>query len=132
MKLGRILYSWLVVTLIGVGVVGAIVTSYLPRSNQQYSNAVADGMVFASLYAGIFLIVLGLAVICGYSWRSWREKGMYPIAGLEVIRQASLLAVGVTAILALRGYRVFSWWDVILLVVALALVELSFRVKQAV
>jgi hypothetical protein len=130
MKLGRTLYSWLVVALIGFGVVGAIETSYLPQANDQYANPVADGLVFASLYAGMFLFILGLGVVAGYGWRWMKDKGMYPVSRWEIIRQASLAALGVVAIFALRGYHVFSWWDAILLVVALVLVEFSFRVKR--
>lgn len=131
MKKAQILYGWLVLALVGVGVVGAVVTNYLPEAGGGFSNQVADGLVFSSLYAGIFLIVLGLAAIVDYIVRWTTVRSMYPIARWEVVRQASLFAVGVTSVLALRGYHVFSWWDAALLGAALVLVELSFHVKRA-
>jgi hypothetical protein len=130
MKLQQTLYGWFVLTLIGVGVVGAIQTSYLPAADNRYSNPVIDQGVILSLYAGYFILAFGLASLIGYGWRSWRGRGLVSWPRLVILRQASLVAIGVTAILALLGYEVFTWWDAILLVVALGLVELSFRVKR--
>lgn len=130
MKLGRVLYGWFVVMLVGIGTVGAVITSYLPQANQPYTNQVADSFVFASLYAGIFLIVLGLATIVGYTFRRLRSDGLHMLSNWEVVRQGSLASIGVTAVAILRGYHVFSWWDATLLAAALVLVELSFHVKQ--
>lgn len=130
MKQRKVLFGWLVCCLVGFGVVGAIQTSFLPESNPDYSNQVADNLVFMSLFAGFFLFLLGLGVLLGYGGRWAFYRGMYPISRWEVVRQASLAAIGLTALLALRGYNVFTWWDAVLLVVALLLVEFSFRVKK--
>lgn len=132
MKFTSILFTWLVFLLLGVATIVAVVTSYLPSNQSNYTTQIADDMVFTGLYAGVFIAVLGLSGLIGYGlrWLSVRRvtgRDYWPIA-----RHAVLVAILATSLLALQGFRVLSWWDGILLVVALILVELSFRVKPAI
>ena len=128
-KLRSILFSWFVLSLIGLGMIVAIITSYLPKNDPNLTNQVADAFVFVALYAGVFLFSLGLMIFAGYGLRWLRLRAVYPAWHWPVFRQASLIAIGLTALLALRGVAVLSWWDASLLIVALILVELSFRVR---
>lgn len=129
MKLSQLTFSWLVVMLLGFGAFGAVVTSYLPNAREGYDASVADRFAFAALYAGIFLFFLGLAALAGYGLRWQRFQRIYPSHHSAVVRQASLVALGLTLLAMLQGSDVLSWWDGILLIVALILIELSFQVR---
>ena len=129
MKMSQITFTWLVIGLLGFGVFGAITTSYLPTSQVGIEAPVADGFILASLYAGLFLFLLGASVLAGYGWRWRRDQTIYPSHHWPILRQSSLIALAGTFLLALSGYQVLTWWDGVLLLVALILIELSFQVR---
>jgi hypothetical protein len=129
MKLSSLTFSWLVIALLGFGTLGAVVISYLPAATPGFDAPVADGLVLTALYAGIFLFVLGCGALAGYGLRWRRYQTIYLAHHAAVIRQASLAATGATALMALQGLNVLTWWDGTLLIVALILIELSFQVR---
>lgn len=129
MTIGKLIFVWFVLALLGVGIVGGILTSYLPESNQAFANQVADGGILAALYAGLFVLILGMGMCLAY-YRHWRHDGIVSTTHhWPALRQTTLVAIGVTALVALQGFGVLSWLDGILLAISLILVELSFRVK---
>ena len=128
--ISRLTFLWFVLGLLGIGIVGGIITSYLPARLEAYASPAADGPIFAALYAGVFVAILGLAM-CGSYYLHWRHAGAVTShTHWGALRQTTLLAVGITTLLALQGFGVLSWLDGTLLIIALGLVELSFRVKQ--
>lgn len=130
--MAKLIFSWLVVTLLGFGIIGAVVLSTVPRPIEGVDVTAADGLTFAALYAGLFLFVLGLVVLIGYEWRWQVRQTIYPADHWQVLRQAALVALGSTFLMVLKGLHVLTWWDGALLVIALALIELSFRVRPTV
>ena len=129
MKATHLTFTWLVVALLGFGVVGAVVSSYLPTAQSGVDAPVADTLTLAALYSGLFLFLLGFGVLGGYGWRWRRDHTLYPANHWPVLRQASLTSLGATVLLALQGFKVLTWWDGALLIVALILIELSFQVR---
>lgn len=129
MKLEHRLYYWAVVTLIGFGALGIIINTFLPTALDGYSQHVADQTVWGAFYAGIFLCVLGFCVLVGYGLRWLPQHIIYPSSHSIIIRQGTLIALGVTVLAILQSYRVLSWWDALLLAAALLLVELSFHAR---
>lgn len=129
MTMSQRVFGWLTLTLLGLGVVGAIITSYLPVELASSSRPIADTEVLVTLYAGLFGFVLGSGVLIGYLVRFQTQKTVYLTDHWPVFRQAVLISIAIVTALALQGMRVLSWWDGILLIVALALVELSFRAR---
>ncbi len=125
----RRLFAWFVLHVIGLAVIVSIVTSFLPQPIDGYTGQIADSLTFAALYAGVFSYVLSSTILLGYGWRWWRHRTVYPTDHWPVSRQATLGAIGATAIVALQGFQVLTVWDGVLLIVALFLVEISFHVK---
>lgn len=130
MASGRALFGWLVTTLLGLGVTGAIMTSYLPARDGAFSTQTADGSIFTALYAAVFLLLLGLGMCLAWYLQSRSLTGQTIAGNWRALRQSTLVAIGLTILLALRGFDVLSWLDAGLLVTALVLVELSFHVKS--
>lgn len=126
------IFGWLTLTLLGLGTVGAIISSYFPKPLEGVNQPVATNTTFIVLYLAVFAFVLGLCALAGYSFRYSAQKTIFPTDHYPVIRQAVLIALGAVALLILQGLRVLSWWDAVLLIIALLLVELSFRAKMTV
>ena len=129
MKLTQLTFSWLVLTLIGFGTYGAVISSYVPTAQTGFDAPVADNLVFGALYSGFFLFVLGATALAGYAIRYRRYQTIYPTHHTPVVRQASLIALAATCLLILAGSGVLTWWDGVLLIFALILIELSFQVR---
>jgi len=60
--------------------------------------------------------------------RKVRNKTMQVVLGVS-IRQGFLLALGTTILLGLQTFRVFTWWDGLLALGAVFMVELYFLSK---
>lgn len=130
MILAHRLYYWTVVMLIGFGTIGIISCSYLPDRLEGYTQPVADQTVWAAFYAGIFLCLLGFSNLVGYGIRWLPKHALSTPLHSHILRQSTLIAVGLTVLVILQGYQVLSWWDSLLLIIALLLVELSFQTRS--
>jgi len=129
MTMSQRTFGWLTLMLLGVGTVGAITSSYLPVALPGSTRPIADSSIMITLYVGLFAFVLGLGVLTGYLVRYQAQKTIFSTDHWPVFRQASLISIAIVAAFVLQGMRVLSWWDGILLVIALVLVELSFRAR---
>lgn len=129
MTLRARIFSYLTLTLLSLGVLGAIISSYLPTQIVGSTRPIATNSIFFVLYTSFFGFFLGIGSLMGYAFRYSSQKTIYPSEHWPVFRQATLIAVGLVAALILQGMRVLTWWDGVLLIIALGLVELSFRTR---
>lgn len=129
-QLTRRYYGWFTLTLIGLGMAGAMMVTYLPVSVSNRSESVISGFSSVILYLGFFFFFYGLSVLVGYFVRWLKERIIYPADHRTVNRQAGLLALGLTTLFVLLGMDVLTWWDGLLLIIALTLVEISFHTRR--
>lgn len=76
--------------------------------------------------ASLFLAVSGTVALAGFFVRLWRFSGAEFVlyrALLTSVRQGFLLGTLTVLTLVLQGSRLLRWWNALLLIVALALLE---------
>ena len=87
-------------------------------------------MALAAFYGSLFFGLVGTLTLIGYYGRVLASRGEVIYANIGVsFRQAVLIAFAVVALLILQSFRLLTWWDGGLLVVAIMLLELYFRAK---
>lgn len=123
-------YAWFTLMLVGLGMAGAMMASYLPLAMSDRAETVISPWSQLVLYLGFFFFFWGLGVLIGYLVRWLKERIIYPSDHRTVNRQAVLLALGLTTLMVLLGMNVLTWWDGLLLVIALTLVEISFHTRR--
>lgn len=93
-----------------------------------YIDPVSTGYMGLTLfYTTLFLGLMGFFTLLSFSLKRW-------IANNEIIfayvassfRQGFWLAVIITGLLVMQGARILNWWDALLFVGAIALLELYF------
>jgi len=86
--------------------------------------------IFAAFFVSLFLALVGSLTLLGYNIRIRlsRREVLYAHLGVS-FRQATLISLVVVGLLLLQAARVLNWWDGILLVSAILLLELYFRTK---
>ena len=89
--------------------------------------ATAGTLGFALFYGSLFLALSGAVSIVGFLVRvlSHREEILSKLVGLS-FRQAVLLSAMAIGALALHARDLLSWWNSILLVAAVTVVEFIF------
>ncbi len=86
--------------------------------------------IFAAFFASLLLALVGSLTLLGYNIRIRVSKREILYAHLGTsLRQAILLSLVIVGLLLLLAARVLNWWDGILLVSAILLLELYFRTK---
>ncbi len=88
--------------------------------------------------AAILALFISLAValtssltLIGYAVRVYRSGNQDKyVAARTSFRQALLVGIAVVAVLALQAVRLLAWWDIVLLVAILWLVELYLRAHE--
>ena len=86
--------------------------------------------IFAVFFASLLLALIGSLTLLGYNIRIRlsRREVLYAHLGVS-FRQAILISLVIVGLLLLQAARVLNWWDGILLVSAILLLELYFRTK---
>lgn len=85
----------------------------------------ANFSVFALFYGSLFVSILGSLALLGLGVRKiWHRKAMAArLIVTESFRQACILSIVLVIALWLQGYRVLTWWNIGLLVVAATTLE---------
>jgi hypothetical protein len=112
-------------TIMGFGTIVALATFFLVLF--RVDPATAGALGFTLFYLSLFLAVAGAVSIVGFVIRVFlhRDEILSRLVGLS-FRQAVLLsAMGVGA-LALHARGLLSWWNSVILVAAVTIVEFFF------
>jgi hypothetical protein len=127
MTLRQYLSAMLAATILAWTAVGLIVTTVDPEDTLP--------AVFGVFYASVFLAVAGTFSVIGFVLRLalLRKPQLVSRQVAVSFRQAILLATLVVAALALQSRELLTWWNALLVVAALTLLEFFFvsaRVRQ--
>ena len=116
MTLGTVL-SWTAV--------GMIVSMTDPTQTQ--------AVVFVILFASLFLALTGTLSVGGFVMRIWVLRKQYFISKevLVSFRQAIMLATLLIASLVMQSRSILTWWNAMLMVVALTMLEFFFVTARA-
>jgi len=94
----------------------------------RYTNPESTGwMGFAFFYLSLFVSLVGTFSIVGFLIRSMfkREEVIYKKIDISS-RQSIILSLLIIISLILQSQRLMTWWNFIILVVAISLVEIFF------
>jgi hypothetical protein len=91
-----------------------------------YLNPETAGVLgFTFFYLSLFLGVAGSLTLLGFVWRYIRHRDDLLFRHVTIsFRQGVLLGVLVTGALFLQSQKLLTWWNLILLVVGITLLEL--------
>lgn len=93
-----------------------------------YIDPYKAGLTGAVLfYATLFFVLVGIFTITGFQLRKkiLNNEVLYILIGLS-FRQAIWVAIIIIGLLMMQGARVLTWWDALLLVIAVFLLEAFF------
>lgn len=111
----------LVSTLIFGGVLFAMTILFSPEKG---------GVIIALYYFSFFMFITGLSVITNFFIRRWWMHNEVVFSNIKTsMRQGVLFALLLTALLLLSSMKLLTWWDGLIVVFSLALVELYFKTK---
>lgn len=87
--------------------------------------------VFINFYTSMFLTFSGIIAITIYylKIKTKTDKLIYSYFWPSV-RQGAIVAFAVTALFALRGFRILDWWIGVSVIVVVTLLELFFQTKK--
>lgn len=107
-------------TLLSWSAVGMIVTMTDPTQTQS--------VVFVILFASLFLALTGTLSISGFLMRIWLLRKQYFISKevLVSFRQAIMLTTLLIASLVMQSRTLLTWWNAVLMVLALTMLEFFF------
>lgn len=108
-------------TLIFGGVLFAMTILFSPEKG---------GVIIALYYFSFFMFITGLSVITNFFIRRWWMHNEVVFSNIKTsMRQGVLFALLLTALLLLSSMKLLTWWDGLIVVFSLALVELYFKTK---
>ncbi len=82
----------------------------------------------ASLYVSAFFSLLGIITLIGYSVRRYLSRNEVKYAHIQAsFRQGFLVSALAVGLLLLQAIRLVSWWDILLLLLIVVLIELYLR-----
>jgi hypothetical protein len=112
-------------TLMAFGTIVAAATFFLVLF--RVDPAAAGVLGFALFYLSLFFVICGLISIFAFLARValHREEMLSRLVGLS-FRQAVLFSLLIVGALALHAYKLLSWWNSLLLVAAVTVVEFIF------
>ncbi|MEA2007245.1 MAG: hypothetical protein U9O20_03755 [Patescibacteria group bacterium] len=118
---------WLVL-LAGLAVVGAVITSFSPYQNQ--GSLERNFKNIALFYFSLSVFLTGFFSLFLF----WIKKGSTSDELMNVhmgvsFRQGLFLSIIVIVILILQSFRVLTWWDGLLAVGAVLMIELYFLAR---
>jgi len=95
-------------------------------------NPFTSGLsVFINLYAALFVSLAGVMSLAIYYLKiSHRKNQSTATLFWPTIRQASLISLALTILLALKGLGILDFLIAISIIIVLALLELFFRTKR--
>lgn len=86
---------------------------------------------FLSFYASLFFSVVGAFTLIGFYGRIWSSGNEVVYAHVAPsFRQAIFLAIIIIGSLILQSFRLLTWWDAILFVLSIVLLEFFFMSRM--
>lgn len=112
-------------TIVGFGTAVAAATFFLALF--RIDPYTAGPLDFTLFYGSLFLAMAGLVSIIGFAVRAYarRDEILSRLVGLS-FRQAILLSSVAVGALALHAHGLLSWWNSLVLIVAVTVVEFIF------
>lgn len=97
-----------------------------------YVDPFDTGIVgFVGFYASLFFTIIGAFTIIGFYLRIWSSGNEVVYAHVAPsFRQAIFLAVIIIGSLLLQSFRLLTWWDAILFVLSIVLLEFFFMSRM--
>ncbi|MBU1167085.1 hypothetical protein KKC60_01610 [Patescibacteria group bacterium] len=87
---------------------------------------------YLCFYASLMFSLVGLFTLLGFYLRVWLSKNEIIFAYVAPsFRQAVLLSVIVIGSLILQSFRLLTWWDAILFVASIVLLEFFFMSRYS-
>lgn len=124
-KIKSYLFGIFVLTLLAMGVWLLILFNFNPYQ--------ADLLTVITFFVSLFLWLTGIFILIGFYIKVQISNNEIIYSFISsTIRQSIILALAIVGILVLRTLRVLTWWDGILLALAVLLLELFFRTKYSV
>lgn len=92
------------------------------------SNPGTGTAALASFYISLFIGILSLLTVAGYAVRYYRSHSEAKYRAMQTSFRQGVLASGVViGLLLMQSARLLAWWDILLLIVIVTLVELYIR-----
>lgn len=89
------------------------------------------GVAIAVYYVSFSFFIAGFATIINFFVRRWWMHNEVVFGNIKnSIRQGSLFSIFVTLCLLLSSMRLLTWWDALIVVFSLLLVELYFKTRS--
>lgn len=97
-----------------------------------YVDPFDTGIVgFVGFYASLFFTIIGAFTIIGFYLRIWSSGNEVVYAHVAPsFRQAIFLAIIIIGSLLLQSFRLLTWWDAILFVLSIVLLEFFFMSRM--
>ncbi len=97
-----------------------MVILYIDPSNSNYTGLIL-------FYATLFLGLMGFFTLISFSLKRWISNNEIIFAFVaSSFRQGFWIAVIVIGLLIMQGARILNWWDALLFIGAVSLLELYF------
>ncbi len=86
---------------------------------------------YVSFYASLFFANIGAFTLIGFYVRIWSSGNEVVYAHVApAFRQAIFLSIVIVGSLLLQSFRLLSWWDAILFVLSIVLLEFFFMSRM--
>lgn len=123
-KLTKHLFGIFVGTLFGLGIWLLILFNYNPFK--------ADMLTITVFFACLLIWLTGLITLIGFyiKVKANNHEVIYSLL-MPTIRQSLLISLAIVGLLLLSSLRVLNWWDALMLIITMALLELFFKTKQS-
>lgn len=97
----------------------------------KFSPYVSPVPALTLFYASLFIALTATFALFGFYLRVWLNKDEVYIQHINIaIRQGFLLALVVCVAMFFQRLRVLTWWDGLLLVMMMILIEFYFMAKE--
>ncbi|TSC90722.1 MAG: Uncharacterized protein CEN92_416 [Candidatus Berkelbacteria bacterium Licking1014_96] len=109
----------------GVTVISIIVFVFVLFRVDPFTSGISALVFFLVI---LFLALSGLLTFPGYYLRTIINKNKTPLANFNIsLRQSILISTGMVGLLILKSTEGLAWWNGLLLIAALAFLEMFFR-----
>lgn len=121
-NISKHLFIIFVGTLLALGIWLLIVFNYNPY--------LADKLTIVVFFACLLLWLTGIMSLIGFyiKLKMSNHEVIYSLL-LPTIRQSLLISLAIVGVLVLSTLSVLTWWDAILLILAIASIELFYKIK---
>lgn len=128
MSIGAFLWGMRLVVLVGFMGAAGMVFSFTPYLNTESFEV--NYFALGLFYLFLFMFLLGLFSIFLFRLRNiGREKEDERVNAGVSFRQGLLLSIMVLGLLVLQSFRILVWWDGLLVIGAVMMVEFYYLIR---